>query len=160
MLTLKLQYLATWCEKPIHWKRHWSWERLRAEGEEGIRGWDGWMASPIQRTWNWANLRRWWGTERPGALPSMGSQRVVHDWATEPQLQHLYIQPLIHLPIHPLTHPSIQPSIHLSCTVKVYFLLNLHRIRRKHSFCFTCLWPLESPISLQIQTNVKFATWC
>ena len=27
--------LATWCEEPVHWKRHWSWERLRA----GIREW-------------------------------------------------------------------------------------------------------------------------
>ena len=26
----------------------WCWERLRAKGEEGIRGWDGWMASPMQ----------------------------------------------------------------------------------------------------------------
>ena len=28
-----------------HWKRPWCWERLRAEGEVGNRGWDGWMAS-------------------------------------------------------------------------------------------------------------------
>ena len=39
--------LATWCEESTHWKRPWCWERLRA-GEEGDnRGWDGWMASPI-----------------------------------------------------------------------------------------------------------------
>ena len=24
--------LATWCEEPIHWKRPWCWERLRAGG--------------------------------------------------------------------------------------------------------------------------------
>ena len=40
----------------------WCWEWLRAEGEEGIRGWDGWMASPMQWTWTWANFRRWWGS--------------------------------------------------------------------------------------------------
>ena len=51
-----------------------------------------------------------------------------------------------HLP----TYPSIHSSIQLSCTVKVYFLLNLHRVRLKHSFCFTCPRPLESPISLQV----------
>ena len=39
-----------------HWKRPWCWERLKAEGEEGNRGWDGWMVSPIQWTWTWANL--------------------------------------------------------------------------------------------------------
>ena len=25
--------LATWCKEPIHWKRPWYWERLRAGGE-------------------------------------------------------------------------------------------------------------------------------
>ena len=25
------------------WKRPWCWERLRVEGEKGIRGWDGWI---------------------------------------------------------------------------------------------------------------------
>ena len=37
--------LVTWCEKLIHWKRSWCWERLKARGEGGDRGWDGWMAS-------------------------------------------------------------------------------------------------------------------
>ena len=30
-----------WCEQPTHWKSPWWWEILRAEGEEGSRGWDG-----------------------------------------------------------------------------------------------------------------------
>ena len=30
--------LVIWCEELIHWKRPWCWERLRAKGEEGIRG--------------------------------------------------------------------------------------------------------------------------
>ena len=75
--------LATWCEQPTHWKRCWWWERLKAEGEEGDKGWDGWMASPIQWTWTWANSARWWQTGRPGVLQSTGSQRVRHDLATE-----------------------------------------------------------------------------
>ena len=53
------------------------------------RGWDGWMASPTQWTRTWANSGRWWGTERPGMLQPMGSQRVGHDWATEQQ-QYLF----------------------------------------------------------------------
>ena len=57
------------------------------EGEESLRGWDGWMASPIQWTWTWANFKRWWGTGRPRVLQSMGLQRVRHDWAAE-QNQH------------------------------------------------------------------------
>ena len=33
---------ATWCKELTHWKRPWCWERLRAGGEGGDRGWDGW----------------------------------------------------------------------------------------------------------------------
>ena len=61
MLMLKLQYFGTWWEELTHWKRPWWWERLRAGGEGGSRGWDGWMASPTQRIWVWANAGRWKG---------------------------------------------------------------------------------------------------
>ena len=81
MLKLKFQYLATWCEE-LYWKRPWCWERLKAK-EEGGRGWDGWMASPTQRTWAWANSGRWWRTGKPGLVQSIGSQRRRHDLETE-----------------------------------------------------------------------------
>ena len=43
--------LATWCEELTHWKRPWSWKRLRARGEEGDRWrWDDWMASLTARS--------------------------------------------------------------------------------------------------------------
>ena len=47
--------LVIWYEQPAHWESPWCWERLRAEGEESIRGWNGWMASQMQWTWTWAN---------------------------------------------------------------------------------------------------------
>ena len=50
--------LATWCEQLTHWKRPWCWERLRARGEVGNRGWDGWMVSLTQWTRVWANSGR------------------------------------------------------------------------------------------------------
>ena len=77
--------LATWCEEPTYWKRPWCWERLRAKGEEGDRGWDGWMASPIQWTWIWANSGRERGTGRPGISAGHGvvkSWTWLSDWAT------------------------------------------------------------------------------
>ena len=43
--------LVTWCKELTHWKRHWCWGRLKAGGEGDNTGWNGWMASPIQRTW-------------------------------------------------------------------------------------------------------------
>ena len=67
-------------EDLTHWKRPWCWERLRAGGEGDNRGWDGWMASPTQRTWVWVDLvmdREAW------RAVVHGSQRVGHDWATE-----------------------------------------------------------------------------
>ena len=71
----------TWCEELTHLKRPWCWQRLKAGGEGDDRGWDGWMASPTQRTWVCVNSGSWWWTGRPGVLQSMGSQRFRHDWA-------------------------------------------------------------------------------
>ena len=51
MLKLKLQYFDHLTERADSLKRPWCWERLRARGEGDDRGWDGWMASPIQWTW-------------------------------------------------------------------------------------------------------------
>ena len=50
--------LVTWSKQSTHWKRSWCWERFKPKGEEGSRGWDGWIASPAQWTWIWANSRR------------------------------------------------------------------------------------------------------
>ena len=54
------------------------------------RGWDGWMASPMQWTWVWVGSRSWWWTGKPGVLQSMGSQRVGNDPATELRLKYLH----------------------------------------------------------------------
>ena len=50
--------LATWCEELTHWERPWCWERLKAGGGGGDRGWDD--SSPTQWTWVWVwvNSRR------------------------------------------------------------------------------------------------------
>ena len=84
--------LATWCEEQTHLNRPWCWERLRAGGKGDDRGWDGWMASPNQWTRVWVNSESWWWTGRPGMLQSMGSQRVIHDWA---ELTELIITVLV-----------------------------------------------------------------
>ena len=40
--------LTTWCEEPTHWKRPWSWERLRAgekrATEDEMVGWHHWLS--------------------------------------------------------------------------------------------------------------------
>ena len=75
----------TWCEGLTHWIRPWSWERLKAGGEWGDRGWDSYMASLTQWTCIWANSGTWWNTREPGVLQSMRSQRVRHDLVAEQQ---------------------------------------------------------------------------
>ena len=75
--------LATWCDESTLWKRPWSWERLRAGGEGDDRGWDGWMASPMQWTRVWVSSGSWWWTGKPDVMQSMGLQIVRHDWAFE-----------------------------------------------------------------------------
>ena len=52
ILKLKFQHFATSCEQQTHWKDSLG----KAEGEEGDRGWDGWMESPMQ----WTNLGKLW----------------------------------------------------------------------------------------------------
>ena len=69
-------------EAPILWPpdgKNWlngkdpdGWEKLKAGGEGGDGEWDGWVASPNQWTWVWANSRSWWWTGKPGVLQSMG----------------------------------------------------------------------------------------
>ena len=49
MLKLKLQYFGHKCKELTQWKRPLCWERLKAWEVEDRR-WDGWMASPTQRT--------------------------------------------------------------------------------------------------------------
>ena len=71
----------------FHKKRPWCWERLKAKGNKGGRGWDGWMVSTTQWTRIWASSRKEWRTREPGMLQSMGSQRVGRDLTTQWQWQ-------------------------------------------------------------------------
>ena len=73
LLKLKLQYFGHCCEELTHWKRPWSWERLKAGGEGDDRGWDGWMASLTRWTWIWAISECWWWSRMSGMLQFVGS---------------------------------------------------------------------------------------
>ena len=75
--------LATWWEEPIHWKRPWWWGRLKAGGEGGNRGRDGWMALLTQWTWFWARRmlkdREFWHVAVHGVA---NSWTWLSDWTT------------------------------------------------------------------------------
>ena len=69
-----------------YWKRLWYWERLKAGGKGGNRGWDGWMAWSIQWTWVWANWEIVKDREAWHAV--VHGVRIGHDWGTEQQQQY------------------------------------------------------------------------
>ena len=67
-----------------HCKKPWHWARLRAGGQRGDRGWDGWMALLTQ----WTEFEQILGDgEGQGSLAccSPRGRRVGHDLGTEQQ---------------------------------------------------------------------------
>ena len=58
MLRLKLQYLGLLIQRADSLEKIFMLGKTEAKGEEGSRGWDGWMASPTQWTWVWEISRR------------------------------------------------------------------------------------------------------
>ena len=92
-------------ETPILWPpdvkikfiaRFWGWERLKARGEGGDRGWDGWMPSLTQWTWLRASSRGEKWTGKPGVLQSMGSQSRTspNNWQQQRtnDVEHLFLR--------------------------------------------------------------------
>ena len=81
-LKLKLQYFGLMMHRVNSFEKTWCWKRVRAGGEEGGRGWNGWMASLTQWKWIWANSGRQWRTGKPTCF-SPWVCRVRHNSATE-----------------------------------------------------------------------------
>ena len=92
MLKLKLQYFGHLMRTVDSLEKTLILGGIEAGGEEDDREWDGWMASPTRWAWIWVNSGSWWWTGRPGVLRFMGSQRVGHDWVTEPNWTELILK--------------------------------------------------------------------
>ena len=89
MLKLKLQSFGHLMQRAGLLERSWCWERLRAGGEEGNRGWHGWMASLTQWIWVWADSGRQWRTGKPGVLQFLELQGVRCDRAAAQQQRQM-----------------------------------------------------------------------
>ena len=83
MLKLKLQYFDHLMQRADSFDKTLMLGMTEGRRRRGDRGWDGWMASPTQWTWVWVNSGSWWWTGRPCVLWFTGSERVLHNWATE-----------------------------------------------------------------------------
>ena len=70
ILMLKLQYFGYFMQGADSSEKTLILEKIEAKGEEGGRGWHGWMASPTQWVWIWANSGRQWRTKESGMLQS------------------------------------------------------------------------------------------
>ena len=73
--------LATWrrgiIQAPLRFNTNpVGWERVKAGGEGGDRGRDGWMASLIQWTWVCVNSGSWWWTGRPVCCNPWGHKEL------------------------------------------------------------------------------------
>ena len=138
MLKLKLQYLAIWCEELTHLKRPWCWERLRAGGEEDDRGWDGWMASPTQWTWDWVDSRSWWWTGRPVVLwfTRLQSQMWLSDWT---ELKSLRLSLIISYLLISLSWSSVIGFTDFSAKISLFSEFSNCTLTTKWTGFFTTL---------------------
>jgi len=102
----------------------------RQEEKGGKRGWDGWMASPTQWTWVWANLeivkdREAWCTSVHGVAKSWTQ---LSDWMRPQKWRQTYTV-LGVLYIFPSVFFSINPNLSiykfLALSIVLFYFLNM-----------------------------------
>ena len=137
---LKLQYFSHLMQKKkkesTHWKRTWCWERLRAGGERDDIGWNGWMASPTQWIWVWADSGR-------QIVKDRGAWHAVVREVTKSQTQFNMTSLLVRVPscVLPLWNWIV-------CFLRVC-------IKFESSLCI----PNVSPSSAMWLANIFFQMW-
>ena len=89
MLKLKLQYFGHLMQSTDSFEKILMLGKIGVGGEGDNRGWYGWMASPTQWTWFWANSQSWclvqaWNATVHGVTKS---QTRLSDWTELKTLQ-------------------------------------------------------------------------
>ena len=128
----RLWFFMFFDKSPGPWKKTLMLVKIEGRRRRGDRGWDGWMASPTQWSWVWANSGRQGRTGKSGMLQSTGSQRVQQD-SVGPWIpvghncvwEHMYVNVWLS---RPLSHGSLEFNLSGS---KGYHLLWL----RLHPQC-------------------------
>ena len=83
MLKLKLQYLCHLMRRADSLEKTLMLGKIEGSRKVDDRGWDGWMALPIQWAWVWVNSGSWWWTGRLGSAVVHGvakSQTWLSNW--------------------------------------------------------------------------------
>ena len=104
-----------------HWKRPWCWERLRAGGEGGDRGWDGWMASMTQWTWTCEQTR---GDSGGQGSPAWGSPWGHKVSDTIKQLKNIWNYYLLTTGEYFLTYLLLLPTKVKKKILCIYFTVH------------------------------------
>ena len=111
-LKLKLHYFGHLMQR-TDWKRPWWWERLKAGGEVGDRGWDGWMVSLTQWTCVLSCFSRVWPFVTLWTVAPQDSLSITNSQSLLKLMSIKSMMPSNHLLLcHPLLLlPSVFPSI-------------------------------------------------
>ena len=107
MLKIKLQYLGYLTRRTDSFEKalmRWKIEGRRRRRPQRMRWLDGITDSMDM---SFSKLQEWWWTVRPGVLKSMGSQRVGHDWVTEPYWTEKYF----HLVDQIIAVPTLEDNL-------------------------------------------------
>ena len=83
MLKLKHQYFGYLMQRVESLKKTLMWERLKAKGEEGGRGWDGLESITNSMDMNMSKLQETVKDREAWCGVGMGVHRVGHDWVIE-----------------------------------------------------------------------------
>ena len=143
MLKLKLQYFGHLLWKTDSLEKTLMMGKIKVWGEKNDRGWDCWMASPMQRTWVCVGFRSWWWTGKPGVLQSMGLQKFRHNWRLNwtvlnwyTKLRNSYMTATLSFNSLSFSPPHIQTE-NMSITWRNKTQLNIHILSNVcyHSMC-------------------------
>ena len=183
-LKLKLHYFGHLMRRASSLEKTLMLRKIEGKSRGGGRWWDGWIASPTQWTWIWANSGRC-GGHRSQAGYSPWGHRVEHNSVTEQWQKVFYqlaeIQGRCHAPtlitssfhlLGKLTSSfSIKLTNHLPFVTSKCHLLNLVPMGKSiptlpcfrsilfvHSFVqlFSCIWLFAAPWTAACQDSLFF----
>ena len=145
---LKLQYFGHLMGRMDSFKKTLMLGKIeggRRRGMRWLRGWDGWITSPM--SWVWVNSGRWTG--KPSMLQSMGlqSQTRLSNWT---ELENLSLEDEIDQSRRKDTETYIPPS---EVGIAISSMKQGHRVWWR---CLESIWDLQG---LEVGKSFPQAAW-